>query len=116
MRHGEAVAYGLRAALAIGTAMGVTPRPIAARANRLLQRLELGQERVVVRVEEVLGYIESDKKRRDGKLRWVLVGASGVEVHEDVPPDLVRTTISVVLAGAAPPSDRGLLTRDDAVQ
>ncbi len=33
LRHGEAVAYGLRAALDIGLAMGITPVPIAARAN-----------------------------------------------------------------------------------
>ena len=65
MRHGEAVAYGLRAALGIGTAMGVTPRPIAARAERLLRRLELAQERSTFR-GGCPGYIESDKKRSGG--------------------------------------------------
>ena len=77
MRHGEAVAYGLRTALEIGTSDGGDAPAVAARANRLLRRLELGQEPVAVRVEDVLGYIESDKKRRDGKLRWVLVGKAG---------------------------------------
>ena len=87
MRHGEAVAYGLRTALEIGTSMGITPPAVAARATRLLRRLDLGQEPLGVPVAEVLEYIEADKKRRDGKLRWVLVGKSGAEVHEDVPPD-----------------------------
>ena len=54
MRHGEAVAYGLRAALEIGTTMGVTPPSVAARADRLLRRLDLGQEPLAVPVAEVL--------------------------------------------------------------
>ena len=44
---------------------------------------------------------EADKKRRDGKLRWVLVGMTGVEVHEDVPPAVAGAAISAVLKGAA---------------
>ena len=99
MRHGEAVAYGLLTSLEIGTSMGITPPPVAARAARLLRRLGLGQEPITVSVSEVLKYIEADKKRRDGKLRWVLVGKAGAEVHEDVPPDVASAAIGAVLAG-----------------
>ena len=99
MRHGEAVAYGLRASLEIGTSMGITPPSVAARAARLLRRLDLGQEPINVPVPEVLGYIEADKKRRDGRLRWVLVGKAGAEVHEDVPPAVAGAAISAVLTG-----------------
>ena len=99
MRHGEAVAYGLRTSLEIGTSMGITPPSVAARATRLLRRLGLGQEPIAVPVSEVLEYIEADKKRRDGKLRWVLVGKAGAEVHEDVPPEVATAAISAVLAG-----------------
>ena len=74
---------------------------MAARAARLLRRLDLGQEPIAVPVAEVLAYIEADKKRRDGKLRWVLVGRAGAEVHEDVPADVARAAISNVLAGTA---------------
>ena len=89
--------------------------PIAARATRLLQRLDLGQEPINVPVAEVLGYIEADKKRRDGKLRWVLVGKAGAEVHEDVPP-AVAARRSAPSWRAPRRVDRGVLTRDDAVQ
>lgn len=99
MRHGEAVAYGLRAALEIGTTMGITPPAVAARATRLLRRLRLGQAPLGVAVSDVLEYIEADKKRRDGKLRWVLVGKAGVEVHEDVPPAVAIAAIGAVLTG-----------------
>ena len=42
--HGEAVAYGLRAATRIGVACGVTPPARAARIGRLLDTLELGRD------------------------------------------------------------------------
>ena len=37
------------------------------------------------RSTEVLGYVEADKKRRDGRLRWVLVGRTAVMIRDDVP-------------------------------
>lgn len=101
LRHGEAVAYGLRAALDIGAAMGVTPPAVAARGHRLLRRLGLGQEALDIRVPDVLSFIESDKKRRAGRLRWVLVAAAGIEVRDDVPADVVRAAIGSAVDGPA---------------
>lgn len=100
LRHGEAVAYGLRAALDIGVRMEVTPIPIATRANRLLGRIGLGQRPLDVPVERVLDYIESDKKRREGKSRWVLVGANGVAVRDDVPGSIVREAVTRTVSAA----------------
>ncbi len=106
LRHGEAVAYGLRAALDIGTSMGVTPAAIAARATRLLDRLELATEPLDVPVADVLEYIEADKKRREGRLRWVLVGLDGVTMRDDVPPSIAHRAVASALAGhrSHPPS------------
>ena len=101
LRHGEAVAYGLRAALSIGTSMGVTPSAVSARAERLLRRLELAQEPLDVSVPDVLSYIESDKKRSGGTPRWVLVGPTGTEVHDDVPASLVEAVVTGVVTAAA---------------
>ena len=103
LRHGEAVAYGLRAALEIGVAMGVTPRPIGARAVRLLHRLGLGDEALDVSVDSVIEYVESDKKRRGGGLRWVLVAGDGVTVRDDVPPEVVRSAVRVAIGGSVGP-------------
>jgi 3-dehydroquinate synthetase len=100
MRHGEAVAYGLRAALDIGVSLGVTPPATANRATRLMRRFGLGQDRLDVSVSEVLSYIESDKKRRGGKPRWVLVSADGVAIQDDVPAAIVRSAVTRALAGA----------------
>lgn len=101
LRHGEAVAYGLRAALDIGVQVGVTPAPLAARANRLLGKIGLAQAPLEVPVDRVLDYIDSDKKRLDGKSRWVLVAAEGVTVRNDVPAPIVRDAVTRTIAGAA---------------
>jgi 3-dehydroquinate synthetase/shikimate kinase len=99
LRHGEAVAYGLRAALGIGTALGITPPAVAARAVRLLDGLGLGTEPLDVPLDEVMAYIESDKKRQGGRLRWVLVGAEGVTIRDDVPAEVARTAVAASLGG-----------------
>ena len=99
IRHGEAVAYGLRAALHIGVSLGITPTATANRATRLMRRFGLGQDRLDVSIAEVLSYIESDKKRRKGKPRWVLVATEGVTIRDDVPAATVRSAVARALAG-----------------
>lgn len=102
LRHGEAVAYGLRAALDIGVRVGVTPVPIAARANRLLGRIGLAQTPLDVPIDRVLDFVESDKKRRDGRSRWVLVGVEGVTVRDDVPASIVQDAVTSAISASAP--------------
>jgi 3-dehydroquinate synthetase len=97
--HGAAVAYGLRSALAIGTRLGVTPGATAARATRILDGLGLGRDALDVAPDAVMGFLESDKKRLEGRLRWVLVGPDGVVLHDDVPMALVHAALSEALAG-----------------
>jgi 3-dehydroquinate synthase len=97
--HGEAVAYGLRGALRIGVAMDVTPPERAERAERLLDRLELGVAPLAMPVDAVLEAIATDKKHRGGQLRWVLATGAGWTVRADVPADVVAGAAGSVLAG-----------------
>lgn len=99
--HGEAVAYGLRAAARIGVERGVTPAERARRIESLLDQLELGRARIDASIEDVLAGLETDKKRRSGMLRWVLPTADGYIVDADVPASLVRSVALEVLAGRA---------------
>jgi 3-dehydroquinate synthetase len=99
LRHGEAVAYGLRAALHIGVSLEVTPVPVARRAERLLSGLRLAEDAVDVPVIDVLAYIESDKKRKGDRIRWVLVGSDGITIRDDVPAASVDLAVSAALAG-----------------
>jgi 3-dehydroquinate synthase len=97
LRHGEAVAYGLRAANTIGIGMGVTPPDRAARIAALLDALALAQDPLPYSMDQVLAHLATDKKHLAGRLRWVLPTADGVVVRDDVPDALVREATSELL-------------------
>jgi 3-dehydroquinate synthase len=97
--HGEAVAYGLRAASRIGVARGVTSPERADRVEALLDRLELGVDPLALELDVVLGLLAADKKHRGGALRWVVPTPDGHTIDADVPESLVRETAAGVLAG-----------------
>ena len=97
--HGEAVGYGLRAALTIGVELGVTPAPRAARALALLDALRLG---AAPRRESPAALVEAtthDKKVAGGKIRWVLPTAKSFVIRDDVPASLVLRAATQLLAG-----------------
>jgi 3-dehydroquinate synthase len=104
LHHGEAVGYGLRAAVRIGSAMGITPPERGARIEGLLDRLDLGRAPLPYPPEAVLAAAETDKKRAGGRLRWVLPTADGVVVRDDVPVEAVAAAVRSILAGASSPS------------
>ena len=99
--HGEAVAYGLRAACRIGVAVEATPPERAARIEALLDALDLGRAPLPCPLGAVLAALATDKKHAGGRLRWVLPTAAGVTVRSDVPEEAVEAAARAVLAGAA---------------
>ena len=105
--HGEAVAYGLRAAARIGEARGVTPPERAERIERLLDALQLGTSPTGLDLHEVLGFMATDKKHAGGALRWVLPTAGGHAIDAEVPDALVAEVAGAVLAGRSAPSMAG---------
>ena len=100
--HGEAVAYGLRAACAIGLAVGVTPADRADRITGLLDTLGLATEPLAYPLERVLAHLVVDKKHAAGALRWVLPTVDGVVIRADVEPAVVEQAVEGLLAVAAP--------------
>ena len=88
--HGEAVAYGLRAAVRIGRELGVTPSERADRIESLLTALGLATEPLPYRIETVLTALSADKKHAGGALRWVLPTGDGSRISSEVPADLVE--------------------------
>ena len=100
--HGEAVAYGLRAACRIGRVLEVTPEARAGRIGALLDALELAIEPLPYPIDAVLGHLAADKKHSAGRLRWVLPTADGVDVRSDVPDEVVAEAAgSLLQAGVA---------------
>ena len=98
--HGEAVAYGLRAAARIGVEVGVTPAERAERIGRLLDALDLAIEPLPYPLEVVLDHLAIDKKHAAGRLRWILPTADGVVVRDDIDADLVSRAAASLLAAA----------------
>ena len=97
--HGEAIAYGLRAAVRIGRSREVTSAGRADRVERLLDALQLGVAPLSLDLEVVMEHLAVDKKHVAGALRWVLPTESGYGTDEDVPVTLVREIAATVLAG-----------------
>ena len=98
--HGEAVGYGLRAALQIGVEVGVTPPVTAARGLALLDALGLGAAPRNEPVGALLAAVRRDKKVESARIRWVLASESGYLVRDDVPASLVERAAAAMLAGA----------------
>ncbi len=109
--HGEAVAYGLRAATRIGRSLGTTPMARADRIERLLDDLELGRAPLPYSPEAVMTATGADKKHASGRLRWVLPTEDGVVVRDDVPPEPVAAAVRSVLAGSTAAIARGAEAR-----
>jgi 3-dehydroquinate synthetase/shikimate kinase len=103
--HGEAVAYGLRAATRIGVLRDSTPQDRADRIEQLLDRLGLGAAPLSLDLATVLDTLALDKKHAAGALRWVLPTADGWAVDADVPEDLVRQVAADVLGGRRSPTN-----------
>ncbi len=96
--HGEAVAYGLRAAGMIGVEVGVTPPARAGRIGRLLDGLGLATEPLPYPLAAVMDHLATDKKHAAGRLRWVLPTADGVVVRNDIDPAIVERAAVGLLA------------------
>jgi shikimate kinase/3-dehydroquinate synthase len=98
--HGEAVAYGLRAAARIGLEVGLTPPQRRDRIEELLTRLGLGVDPLPyppALVREALG---RDKKHSGGRLNWVLPTADGVTVTDEIPDEVVDRVAAGLLAAS----------------
>jgi 3-dehydroquinate synthase len=95
--HGEAVAYGLRGAVAIALAMGLTTPERAEHVNALLDRLGLAVESPAVTRDAVWEHIATDKKYAHGRLSWILPTETGVTVRPDVPGEAVEAGLAAAL-------------------
>ncbi len=88
--HGAAVALGMHAALEFSVRLtGLTPAA-ADRGRRLLQALGLPRTPPPLDPQAVLAALRVDKKRRDGKVVFVLLKRLGeAVVHPDVPGKMI---------------------------
>ena len=93
--HGEAVSVGMMGAAYIGTAMGMMSDDEVERQQAVLSGIGLPLKCPGVDPEAVSNAMLSDKKVVGGALRWVLLEEIGrASVRNDVPPELVRETLT----------------------
>jgi 3-dehydroquinate synthase len=76
-RHGEAIAYGMLAAAALGVARGVTPAEASQRLTDLIAQLGPLPPVVDLSTREILGAIRRDKKILEGHLHFVVAARLG---------------------------------------
>jgi 3-dehydroquinate synthase len=98
--HGEAVAYGLRAAVRIALELERIPPERAERIEGLLTALDLATQPLPYPLATVHQALGADKKHSGGRLHWVLPTADGVAVDAEVPADVVDRVAAGLLAPA----------------
>ncbi|MEZ5283348.1 MAG: 3-dehydroquinate synthase [Vicinamibacterales bacterium] len=94
LRHGEAVAYGMEAAAAIGRARGVTPQETVDRIAEVVAEMGPLPPVTDLRAADVIGATARDKKVVDGTLHFV--AASGIGTTTEL-TDVTRKEIRQAL-------------------
>jgi 3-dehydroquinate synthase len=94
LRHGEGVSIGLVIAARVAAALGLWDSALAARVERLLQRLGLPTTWAEFSPAAIWEAMRSDKKKRGQKLRFVLPRVVGeVIILDDVPRNVVMKVL-----------------------
>jgi 3-dehydroquinate synthase len=93
-QHGEAVAWGLMAAALLGHEIGVTRADDVSRIVALVRRIGPLPAWPRVPAKSLIAAMRSDKKARQGKLRFVLtprIGKAGS--YDDIPPEALHRVL-----------------------
>jgi 3-dehydroquinate synthase len=94
-RHGEAVSIGLVGATRLAVQLSLCAPEVAERVEALLRRSGLPIRYAGVDQEKLLAALRVDKKRRGGRLRWILpVRIGEVIITDEVPQDAVLEVVT----------------------
>jgi 3-dehydroquinate synthase len=96
-RHGEAVAWGMVAAALLGREAAITPAEDASRIIALVRRMgRLTPWPAGLAAKSLISLMQSDKKTRDGKIRFVLAPYIGkARTHDNIPRELVEHALQL---------------------
>jgi 3-dehydroquinate synthase len=99
LRHGEAVALGMRAALALSRERGLAD-PLAARAERLVRAIPVPA--VAPDDDAVIAATASDKKRKAGRVRFIVIDdLASARIVDDVDDATLRRALAALPAHRA---------------
>jgi 3-dehydroquinate synthase len=96
VNHGEAVAIGMVAAGQIAVELGMWQKTESDRQDALIQKAGLPTQLPTgLNIEEIIETLQTDKKVKDGKVRFVLPTEIGVvTVTDQVPSDTIRQVLA----------------------
>ena len=96
MPHGEAVALGMVCAARLATTRGLLPKETERRQNQLIQHAGLPVKTPKrFKVDQLMRSMMLDKKKKDGKLRFILPEAVGrVRVVDNVSPSEIKSVLT----------------------
>jgi 3-dehydroquinate synthase len=98
LKHGEAVGYGMIAAVRISRSLGRMTEVAAKRVESVIRSVGSLPPLTGVMLRPVLDALQHDKKARDGAVHFILPLEIGrVEITPDVPLKLVRDTVKALL-------------------
>ena len=102
LKHGEAVAIGLCAAMHCSVATGRMSQADANHVRDVLNRLQLPTNlKAAISMDRLLAAMNHDKKKVDGRLRLILPsGIGSVEIVENVPVEVIAGAWRAVGAAA----------------
>jgi len=70
--HGEAIAIGTVAEARVAERIGLARSGVAERIERVIKQVDLPTRFVGLDIEEIIGLMQSDKKKRGGRLQYAL--------------------------------------------
>ena len=98
LKHGEAVGYGMIAAVRISKAMGRMSSTDVEQAESTIRAIGALPQLADLKVKSVMEAMQHDKKVRDGAVHFVLPVAIGrVEITRQVPLELVQETVKTLI-------------------
>ena len=98
LKHGEAVGYGMIAAVRISRSIGRMSKDEALRTESMIRGIGSLPALKGLRLSTVMDALRHDKKIRDGAVHFVLPLRIGrVEIVRDIPLPLVRDTVKALL-------------------
>lgn len=98
LKHGEAVGYGMIAAVRISRSLGRMTEGAAQRVESVIRAIGSLPPLTGVTLGPVLDALQHDKKVRDGAVHFILPLEIGrVEITREVPLQLVRDTVKALI-------------------
>ena len=94
MSHGEAVAWGISTALQAGVLAGITDTEYEQRVQELLKRYGFATKLKNLSVDRIIKAMRQDKKKREGKLRFILQRGLGNTLISELPDEIIKTVLA----------------------